>query len=509
MRHDLDGGGNAKVELNLASYRSAFPWAMFGMGCPNGKCDGYELMSDLDFTDRRSYASGTVNSKWTGGVGWLPIGIAEERFRAEFNGNGYAISNLYISRGGLGDTGSTGLFGETSFLSEISNVRLLDVNVLGHASVGGLAGASRGVISAVYVGGAVSGSSEVGGLIGNILGEENLGEIVNSSANVSVSGIENIGGLVGINDGRVANSYATGNVTGQRNVGGLLGFSDRSGMIVGSYFNGIVTGIEELGGLAGQNYGEIIGSYSAGTVSGRPGERDRNIGGLVGLNRSRGSITSSYSIAQVRGTEQVGGLAGVNHGRITYSYASGDVIGSDLVGGLTAWNTGTILASYATGDVSGEYAVGGLCGGNSEGALIVTSYAVGRVTDSLGDGRLIGGLVGRQYTEGRVIDSYWDTQSTRQQQGFGRGAASGARGATTVQMQRPTGYTGIYRVWNVDIDNADGDFDPSTGRDDVWDFGSSRQYPALRVDFDGDGVASWQEFGHQRGSGCPGNASCP
>ena len=509
MRHDLDGGGNAKVLLNLASYRSAFPWAMFGMGCPNGKCDGYELMSDLDFMDGHSYASGTVNSKWTEGVGWLPIGIAEKRFRADFNGNGYAISNLYISRSGLGDTGSTGLFGETSFLSEISNVRLLDVNVLGHASVGGLAGASRGVIRSAYVSGNVSGSSEVGGLIGNILGEENLGEIVNSSANVSVSGVENIGGLVGINDGRVADSYATGNISGQSNVGGLLGFSDRSGIVEGSYFDGIVTGTEELGGLVGWNFGEIIGSYSAGTVSGGPGEDNQDIGGLVGLNHGGSSISNSFSIAQVRGNYEVGGLVGVNHGSITFSYATGDVIGSNVVGGLTAWNTETISASYATGDVSGGRAVGGLCGGNSNGALIVTSYAVGRVTDSGGDDHRIGGLIGYNEREGRVIDSYWDTQSALQQQGLGRGAASGAKGATTAQMQRPIGYTGIYRVWNVDIDNADGDFDPTTGRDDVWDFGNSRQYPALKVDFDGDGVASWQEFGNQRGNRCPGNASCP
>ena len=500
------------MELNLASYRSAFPRAMFGMGCPNGKCDGYELISDLDFMDRRSYASGTVNSKWTEGVGWLPIGIAEKRFRADFNGNGYAISNLYIRREGLGDTGSTGLFGKAGSSSEISNVRLLDVDVSGHASVGGLVGTAEGAIRAAYVSGKVSGNSEVGGLAGRNLGEENLGEIVNSSANVSVSGAENIGGLVGINDGRVANSYATGNVSGQRNVGGLIGFSERSGKIVGSYFDGIVTGTNLLGGLAGRNDGEIIGSYSAGTVSGRPRESSRDAGGLVGLNNNDASITGSYSTAQVRGNYEVGGLVGVNDGMIRYSYASGDVIGSDFVGGLTAWNTGTIFASYATGNVSGERAVGGLCGGNSEGALIVTTYAVGRVTDSRGDDNMIGGLIGRQHTEGRVVDSYWNTQSMRQQQGFGRGAASGAKGVTTVQMQRPTGYTGIYSVWNVDIDNADGDFDPSTGRDDHWDFGTSSQYPALLVDFNGDGVASWEEFGDQRGNrggGCPGNASCP
>ena len=505
VRHDRYGEGIPEDLSNLDIYRSAFPRAVFGMGCPFGVCDGYELMKDLDFRSRESYASGVVNTKWTEGVGWLPIGIAELRFNAEFNGNGHAITNLYISRTGLGDTGSTGLFGEALGSSEISNVRLLDVNVSGHASVGGLVGTNKGVIRAAYVGGSVAGNSEVGGVTGS-----NFGEIVDSSANVSVSGMETTGGLVGTSEGRVADSYATGNVSGQRNVGGLLGYSERSGKIVGSYFDGIVTGADLLGGLAGRNDGEILRSYSAGRVSGIRGEYAGDTGGLVGLNNSRGSIASSYSIAQVRGTQQVGGLVGVNDGRIEYSYASGNVIGSDGVGSLTGWNSGTILASYSTGYASGEREVGGLCGGNSDGAVIITSYAVGRVTDSRGDDRLIGGLVGRHYTEGRVINSYWNTQSTGQQLGFGRGVASGARGATTAQMQSPTSYTGIYRVWNVDIDNADGDFDPSTGRDDLWDFGNSRQYPALRVDFDGDGVASWQEFGDQRGNrGCGSNASCP
>ena len=67
-------------------------------------------------------------------------------------------------------------------------------------------------------------------------------------------------------------------------------------------------------------------------------------------------------------------------------------------------------------------------------------------------------------------------------------------------MQAPTGYTGIYSDWNIDLDNADRDFDPTTGGDDLWDFGTNRQYPALKVDFDGDGETTWWEFGDQIGN---------
>ncbi len=481
IQHDPVGTGMPKNLSRVKHHRSAFPWPAFGMGCPDGKCEGYELMRDLDFRDLNSYASGTVNSKWTDGVGWLPIGLGERRFSAKFNGNGYAISNLYISRPGdsktdpigLNATDSTGLFGRTTDESEISNVRLLDVQVLGVVAVGGLVGSNSGKIDGVVVSGNVSGKSDTGGLAGI-----NLGEIVDSSADVQVSGANEIGGLVGVSNGQVSGSSATGKVTGDSNVGGLLGYSSDSGVIVGSHFTGSMTGTQRLGGLVGRSDGQIIGSYSAGTVFGR---RD-------GATQPAGRLAET----------QAGGLAGSNRGSITSSYSNSQVIGRHRVGGLVGGNNGTIIASYAAGDVSGEDVVGGLLGVNFEGGVIVTSYAVGRLTENREGGDALGGLVGSNHQGGTVIDSYWNTHSTMQQPGFGRGAALGARGATTAQMQKPTSYSNIYSGWNLDVDNLDGDFDPSTGRDDFWDFGTDGQYPALQLDFDGDGVASWQEFGDQR-----------
>ena len=53
------------------------------------------------------------------------------------------------------------------------------------------------------------------------------------------------------------------------------------------------------------------------------------------------------------------------------------------------------------------------------------------------------------------------------------------------------------------MDNAAGDDNPATGSDDIWDFGTSGHYPVLKVDFDGDGAATWQEFGIQRLNSAP------
>ena len=94
-----------------------------------------------------------------------------------------------------------------------------------------------------------------------------------------------------------------------------------------------------------------------------------------------------------------------------------------------------------------------------------------------------GGLAGARF--GRATASYWDTTTS------GQTTSASGTGHTTAELQAPTGYSGIYATWNVDLD-GDGT------ADDVWDFGTASEYPVLKVDFDGDGTASWQEFGDQR-----------
>ena len=305
--------------------------------------------------------------------------------------------------------------------------------------------------------------------------------------NAEMEGRSYTGILAGSNSGTITASYATGSVSGRDNyVGGLVGANSSGGAITASYATGSVSGDNYVGGLVGANSsgGAITASYATGSVSGRA----TYAGGLVGDNRSGGAITASYATGSASGIDDVGGLVGENSGAITASYATGSVSGRDnYVGGLVGANSssGAITASYATGSVSGNYA-GGLVGYNSSGVAIIASYATGSVS---GD-NYVGGLVG--LNQGVAItDSYWNTDIF--------GAGTDGEGRTTAQLQSPTGYTGIYRDWNADLDNADGDDDDATGADDFWDFGTSSQYPALKVDFDFDGAATAAEFGGQHG----------
>ena len=462
IRYDLDGDGTPGDDDDASKYDDAFPTSGTETVC--GACNGYELTRSLDFDNPGSYSSLTVNTAWTTGRGWTPIG---PRFDATFDGKGNTISNLHINRN---DASNVGFFSWNATDGIVRNIGLTDIDVRGKSG-GGLAGGNRGTISDSYASGSVAGSEAA---TGGLVGRNDRGTIESSHADVSVSGADDgaAGGLVGRNDqGEIISSYATGSVSGGTPVGGLVGYS-LGGSIISSYATGSVEARYTAGGLVGRvtsdftNEGDgwVISSYATGDVKGGV-----EVGGLIGnlLHPSwhqRGGypsiqvgVVASYATGSVEGDIEVGGLIGAIHEKSDTDEAV------------------TVTASYATGSVEGEIAVGGFIGG--------TSYL---------EGGAPGGIT--------VTASYWDTQTSGETTGVGDGNPTGVQGRTTAQMQSPTGYTGIYSTWDRDLDNADGDDNSATGADDFWDFGTSSQYPALKADLDGDGTPTWQEFGNQRGA---------
>ena len=100
------------------------------------------------------------------------------------------------------------------------------------------------------------------------------------------------------------------------------------------------------------------------------------VGGLVGSNA--GTISDSYSTANVVGNSSVGGLAGAQIGTIQRSFALGAVRASgQTAGGLVGTNGALIVDSYATGSVAGNGQTGSLVGLNQAGASVATSYSTG------------------------------------------------------------------------------------------------------------------------------------
>jgi len=161
---------------------------------------------------------------------WTPIGNSSNPFRGTFDGNGFVISGVYINSAG----DYQGLFG--SNYGTIKNLGVVKSNIKGNRYVGALAGYSNDAINSSYADLAVvSGSSDVGGLVGR----NYFGTIRNSFANVATTATTDYaGGLVGWNNGTISNSYAIGKVTGTgSNVGGLAGYNDVVGTISNSYYN--------------------------------------------------------------------------------------------------------------------------------------------------------------------------------------------------------------------------------------------------------------------------------
>ncbi|MBA7485557.1 hypothetical protein ES707_21105 [subsurface metagenome] len=141
------------------------------------------------------------------------------------------------------------------------------------------------VINCYSEGGSISGSSRIGGLVGlnggtvhlsfadcNVLGNADyvgglvgynyMGTILSCYSSGDVKADANcIGGLTGYSDWVVSESYATGSVSGRDNVGGLIGWNRRtiastpSGKVSHCYAAGRVVGANDVGGLIGKNDG--------------------------------------------------------------------------------------------------------------------------------------------------------------------------------------------------------------------------------------------------------------
>ena len=383
------------------------------------------------------------------------------QFTGTFDGNGHVISNLTI-------TASTqdyvGLFGYVGTGGKISNLGVEDVNVTGSGAVGGLVGNNGdwkngyGTITSCHVTGLVTGTaqySSVGGLVGNndkgivissyatgsVSGDQDVGGLIGANNSYStittcyaaslVSGTYDIGGLVGWNGGALTTCYATGSVSGTVDyIGGLVG--ENGGVLTSCHATGDVNGQGDVGGLVGKNYyGSLTSCYATGDVNSQG-----DVGGLVGKN-DESSLTACYATGSVRGSDYAGGLVGYNnwyksHGVITSCYATGSVTGGDCVAGLVGYNyaeNGSITNCYSTSPVvSGTDDVGGLVGLNYWGNL-TSCYATGSV---IGTGSYVGGLVGYNISYsnyGIVTSCFWDTETSS------LNYSEGGTGKTTAEMK--------------------------------------------------------------------------
>ena len=272
IRNALDGRRLRYQNADGVSIESA-------KGCPISGCKGYELMRDLDFDNPTHYRTGRVNTAWTGGAGWQPIGTSLYPFTATFKGNGYTISNLRVNRAD-NDGGLFGVIDGSESDVVIEGLGLIDVDIVGGTHVGGLVGTNRaGDIRRSYVTGYVVARGDgTSAIVGGLVGRNVAGSITESYSETQVKGnlsaglsVALAGGLVALNDGRgrIENSCTAGSVIGSVGVGGMVG--ENNGSVHNSYAVSRVIGIGALstvGGLVAVNDAVVDDSYWDIEVSG-------------------------------------------------------------------------------------------------------------------------------------------------------------------------------------------------------------------------------------------------
>jgi len=223
--------------------------------------------------------------------------------------------------------------------------------------------------------------------------------------------------------------------------------------------SGSVAGNEQIGGLVGINRGLLTGCYSHATVS----VQLATAGGLVGCNLD-GTVELCYATGNVTGGNQVGGLIGEHSCNwqpiaVSNSFASGNISGSSQAGGLIGYVSGgqntRINDCFATGDVN--LPADGTSGGGLIGFLYgkaLNCYSTGAVTGGSSD---IGGLVGKYFSGGIAVNSYYDTETSGRSD-TGRGIPK-----TTAEMMAGAPSPDIFTGWDADI----------------WSFAPDNQYPLL------------------------------
>ncbi|WP_059412904.1 GLUG motif-containing protein [Cupriavidus basilensis] len=368
----------------------------------------FTLANDID-------ASGTAT--WNSGAGFTPVGGNGFYFIGSLDGQDHAISGLVIDRPGVS---YIGLFGNANNAS-ISNLSLQGGKITGSNYTGALAGAFSGTLTNVRSGVDVDGGDFTGGLVGRIwYGANNHVSDVWTTGDVA--GGDRVGGLAGWNgQGTIRNAGASGKVSGTTDVGGLVGLNDGSASIIGGSASGTVEGVDNVGGLVGWNWGKgtssnIENSYATGDVTGT----GSNTGGLVGYNSGSiwfnadesDSLSVVYASGKVSGVNNVGGLVGLNAGSaslIKNASARGDVVGSGSgAGGLVGRNEGAIDASVAFGiDVSGVADVGSLAGTWAGGTSLNSAYTLFQndhsISASNGNVNLLGTVIQSGNASGRTL----------------------------------------------------------------------------------------------------------
>ncbi|MEE3161196.1 MAG: autotransporter subunit C, partial [Pseudomonadota bacterium] len=261
IRFALDGSGQIMIDEGLWD-NSGCP-IMLWQGIAQQRCDGYELVADLDFDTNGDGQMNERDNYWNDGEGWEPIGANSlDPFTTNFHGNGHQIRNLYIDR-----SGNAGLFGYIEGY-EVQPIKISEVvlagpmtSITGGYHTGVFSGAiHHAKVDGLFISGTVNGEIYVGGLAGRTI-NSSVSNVFSSA--VILEGY-NKGGIIGrLYSADLSNSLATGYVEGR---GGLIGagFFDSNEFL---YWATDTTGQSTSSGTNASYFGALLSELQCPTSS--------------------------------------------------------------------------------------------------------------------------------------------------------------------------------------------------------------------------------------------------
>lgn len=278
----------------LAEFRDAVNAGLDGSFKGNMNLDGYcgrrfQLSANISLTDPE----------------WEPIGTSTNPFRGEFNGDGFKIDGLTVTR----TVAYSGLFGYvySSCGGGIKNL-VVEGTVSGTSYVGGICGNAVGLNTTTYCtienchfnGEVRATSSYAGGIVG-YMGNYTKTKYCTTSGEV-FSTSSYVGGIVGKTNGYASSGYDNF-CTYQRD------------SVLNCINNAIVTGTAHAGGICGHNaMSNVSYCLNAGEVKARANAS--SFGGIVGTNEiTRGKVSQCLNVYNFNGFE--GNIIGVDKDTIT------------------------------------------------------------------------------------------------------------------------------------------------------------------------------------------------
>lgn len=274
------------------------------------------------FRDLVNSSNGSASAKLTNNIDlescdWDPIGLSSSGYTGVFDGNGYAIQNLKVSKASTGTSsggwtlwgcGLFGIVGRNGVVKNLNVDGIISINGSQPKDIdlGGICGGNLGTIEECFV----------------TVNFQDFDLVITSPSSSSMT---TIGGICGVNSGVIRNCYVVGSIdmsiqTKKIQVGGLVGHTGVSGTTVENCYAAVemdvkTTGKATVGGLFGKldskgtfNNLHANNAYADNLVA------DGNASYLTDSSLLSTSYMKSSSFAQQMGTAFREDANGVNDG---------------------------------------------------------------------------------------------------------------------------------------------------------------------------------------------------